>query len=316
MKRHVEVGLPYQRVFWGDELKRMLHLDQQQIGALTLLRAAYWINGGPLADDDRALANISRSQSLASWRRIRPVLARFFEVAGGLWRSASLDHELEEARRRAAEASRRGGKGAAARWGRGGDSGVEQASLLDAPAIEQASVEQSLRDSSSSSSSEDQREEKNHTFGVAALDPENSPSGAPPETLPEASETPRPLTASQREIQELEEWCRTLGAEPPSPGRLARLRQISGGAGELKRGVQLLHAEGNLSRGWDYAQKALASMAKRGALAAGAAAVNGHHPGPAAPSLQPFIEQARKLEEKAREEQRRLAAEHRAKLGM
>jgi uncharacterized protein YdaU (DUF1376 family) len=102
-------------LYWGDYLRDTGRLTTEGHGAYLLLISDYWTSGRPLPDDDAQLAAIARLRP-ARWRRLRPVLAHFFEVAGGLWRHKRVERELERARLLVAERSAAGRAGAQARW--------------------------------------------------------------------------------------------------------------------------------------------------------------------------------------------------------
>lgn len=71
-------------------------LSRDQHGGYLLLIMAYWRNREPLPDDDDALAIATRS-SPADWKKLRPILAKFFEVSDGVWRHRRIDKELAKA---------------------------------------------------------------------------------------------------------------------------------------------------------------------------------------------------------------------------
>lgn len=104
----------------GDYLADTMHLTREQHGAYMLLIFAYWRRGEPLPDDDRQLAATVRA-TLAEWRRLRPVMAPFFQISDGRWTHRRIDAELgsavsiSEAKR---QAGRRGGQAARGRSGR------------------------------------------------------------------------------------------------------------------------------------------------------------------------------------------------------
>lgn len=70
------------------------HLDCEQDGAYGRLIRWYWRNG-PLPDDDAALVRIMR-MPLARWRKIRPIIAAFFQIADGVWRHKRQDEERDK----------------------------------------------------------------------------------------------------------------------------------------------------------------------------------------------------------------------------
>jgi len=82
--------------FVGDYLRDTLRLTRSEHGGYLLLLMAYWAEGKALADDDRQLAAIVRA-SAAEWRKLRPVLAAFFDVREGAWHHKRVEHELKKA---------------------------------------------------------------------------------------------------------------------------------------------------------------------------------------------------------------------------
>lgn len=83
----------------GDYLADTMHLDGAEHGAYLLLLFAYWRNGGPLPDDDKKLAAIARTAP-KRWAGMRPTIAAFFEVAGGMWRHGRVEKEIAAAAER------------------------------------------------------------------------------------------------------------------------------------------------------------------------------------------------------------------------
>lgn len=68
-------------------------------GAYVLLLLSAWRNKGELPDDDRRLAVASKCTP-SQWRKLRPVIAEKFEIAGGVWRQKRLVAVLEQATKR------------------------------------------------------------------------------------------------------------------------------------------------------------------------------------------------------------------------
>jgi uncharacterized protein YdaU (DUF1376 family) len=138
MSKPADTWMP---LYIGDYLADTQHLSGSEHGAYLLLIMAYWRNGGPLPDDDRAFTRITRFDP-RTWRKIRPALEPFFIIDDPvvlhsqdpnllhtqdpicaaharpkLWRHKRIDAELENAEK-LANAKRKGGKaGAAKRWG-------------------------------------------------------------------------------------------------------------------------------------------------------------------------------------------------------
>lgn len=104
-------------LYTGDWDADTAHLDCEQDGAYGRLVRWYWRNSRPPPDDDAQLARIVR-MDLKRWRRLRPVIALFFQVGNGVWRHKRVDAEWErwtEKRRRAIERAAAGGRGKAAK---------------------------------------------------------------------------------------------------------------------------------------------------------------------------------------------------------
>lgn len=105
MSHSVETYMPLViEKYLGDTM----HLTRDQHGGYMLLLFAYWRGGGPLPDDDGFLAATVKATP-AEWKKLRPVLVRFFQVHDGHWHQKRADAELARARSKseaAAEAAR------------------------------------------------------------------------------------------------------------------------------------------------------------------------------------------------------------------
>lgn len=115
MSRATKTVEAYIPLFIGPYLSDTMHLTRDQHGGYFLLLLAYWRNGGPLPDDDILLSGIVKA-SPAEWRKLRPVLVRFFSVEGGLWVQKRADAEIARAIEIRAKRVAAGGKGANTRW--------------------------------------------------------------------------------------------------------------------------------------------------------------------------------------------------------
>lgn len=109
-------SLPYMPIYWGDYLRDTGHLGAAQHGAYLLLIAHYWSHGEPLPDDDDALWRIARCDDIRQWRKMRPIIARFFDVADGVWRHGRVEAQLSDAREKHAKRSAAGKNGNTKRW--------------------------------------------------------------------------------------------------------------------------------------------------------------------------------------------------------
>ena len=90
------VWMPF---YWGDYLAETGHLSTEEHGAYVLLIGAYWQAGGPLVDDDRRLARITRL-SLRRWKVVRKTLVEFFTITDQKWHLRRVDDELSETKKR------------------------------------------------------------------------------------------------------------------------------------------------------------------------------------------------------------------------
>lgn len=99
----------------GDYLADTMRLTRDQHGGYLLLIMSYWRDGKPLPDDDEALCAVTRSTP-SEWKKLRPILSKFFKVEEGVWRHGRIDHELQKAAENYASKVERAKAGAAARW--------------------------------------------------------------------------------------------------------------------------------------------------------------------------------------------------------
>lgn len=119
-------------IYWGDYARDTGHLSDAHHGAYLMLIKHYWVTGAPLPDDDELLSRIACAESLAKWRKRKPVIMAFFYLKNGLWHHKRVDQELALA----AERSAKGRAAANKRWGNQPDS------QNDASAYARASIEQ------------------------------------------------------------------------------------------------------------------------------------------------------------------------------
>jgi len=108
----------------GDYLADTMRLTRDQHGGYLLLIMAYWRDGKPLPDDDEALSSITKS-SEKEWKKLRPILSKFFKVGEGVWRHGRVDQELHDAAERYAAKVERAKAGAAARWNKDASSNAQ-----------------------------------------------------------------------------------------------------------------------------------------------------------------------------------------------
>lgn len=128
----------YMPIVIGDYHRDTMHLACVEHGAYLLLIMSYWCMG-PLPDDDRKLANITRS-TVDEWLAIRPSIAPFFSIADGVWKHKRIEQELARARQKMQQNEARAKAAAHARWN----------ATSNAPSMPQALLEECPSSSSSS----------------------------------------------------------------------------------------------------------------------------------------------------------------------
>lgn len=99
----------------GAYLADTQHLERHEHGGYLLMLMAYWRLGGPLPDDDKRLAAITKS-SPKEWKQLRPVLEEFFNVTDGKWTHKRVEQELEDSLARKEKAELKAKAAADARW--------------------------------------------------------------------------------------------------------------------------------------------------------------------------------------------------------
>ena len=102
------MGKPAKTDIWmpfyvADYIADTPYLTTEQHGAYLLLILAYW-RSGPPPDDDGILAATVKMDA-KGWRKTRPVLERFFTVAGGVWTHRKIDSVKVECSERMQKAS-------------------------------------------------------------------------------------------------------------------------------------------------------------------------------------------------------------------
>jgi uncharacterized protein YdaU (DUF1376 family) len=103
-------------IYWGDYAKDTGHLGAAQHGAYLLLMKHYWVTGQPLPDDDAQLWRIACADSLAHWRRLKPVVLAFFERRDGRLHHSRVEKELVAAGRNADRRAELARRAATVRW--------------------------------------------------------------------------------------------------------------------------------------------------------------------------------------------------------
>jgi uncharacterized protein YdaU (DUF1376 family) len=79
-------------LFISDYIVDTTHLNTEQHGAYLLLLMAAWMRGGELPNDDAMLMQICRLDK-AKWKKIKPIVAAFFDVSDELWVQERLREE-------------------------------------------------------------------------------------------------------------------------------------------------------------------------------------------------------------------------------
>jgi uncharacterized protein YdaU (DUF1376 family) len=99
----------------GDHLRDTQHLDAEQDGAYRRLIDACWLANGLLIDDNTRFAAITKLP-VQRWRKIRPVIAEFFQETPEGWRHKRIDQEIDKASKLSETRQRVGAFAAAKRW--------------------------------------------------------------------------------------------------------------------------------------------------------------------------------------------------------
>ena len=100
-------SFPYIQLYPADYLADTQHLNTLEHGAYLLLIMNYWQTGKPLPDDDSRLAMIVKL-SLKDWKKIRPVIAKFFDIKEGIWIHYRIEADLEKVKEKSIKASNAG----------------------------------------------------------------------------------------------------------------------------------------------------------------------------------------------------------------
>lgn len=100
----------------GAYLADTMRLTTIQHGAYLLLLMAYWRERTALPDDDNELRAITKTEK-SEWKQIKPVLAKFFKIEGGVWWHKRVEQEMAAADARSEKSSSKASKAAQARWG-------------------------------------------------------------------------------------------------------------------------------------------------------------------------------------------------------
>ena len=88
-------SLPYLQFYPTDYLSDTQHLTTVEHGAYFLLILNYWQRGGPLPDDDKRLAGITKL-SIKDWLNARSTVVEFFVVENGTWTHSRIEGDLNK----------------------------------------------------------------------------------------------------------------------------------------------------------------------------------------------------------------------------
>ncbi len=80
-----------------EHLANTIRLSAAEHGAYVRLLLSYW-QDGPLHDDDAVLARITGT-TLSEWKKVRPAIQDFFDVADGLWNPAGKNNAVHRGKR-------------------------------------------------------------------------------------------------------------------------------------------------------------------------------------------------------------------------
>lgn len=137
---------PWFPFYVGDYTRDTARLTTEAHGAYLLLMLDYWVNGAP-PDDDETLSTITKLP-LTTWKKRRPVLAKFFRVEGGVWFHGRIEKEREKAATVGASNSDKAREAAERRWAQERERKLaeHQASFGDAPSmgIDAPSIDRAL----------------------------------------------------------------------------------------------------------------------------------------------------------------------------
>ena len=85
----------YQKMFWFDFFGDTKGMNGFEQGVYALLIGNYFINRGPLPDDNHRLARMTQL-SEEQWLSVRPAIAPKFRIRDGLWHHSRIDRDLAE----------------------------------------------------------------------------------------------------------------------------------------------------------------------------------------------------------------------------
>ena len=107
MASKADTWMPF---YVADYLKDTMHLSRDQHGGYLLLLMACWNGAGRIPNDDAQLACLAKATP-AEWRKMAPILRRFFTVDGDELVQGRVVQEYEKAQRLSEIRRENGGKG-------------------------------------------------------------------------------------------------------------------------------------------------------------------------------------------------------------
>ena len=201
-------------IYWGDYAKDTGHLGAVHHGAYLMLLKHYWVTGAPLPADDAQLWRIACADSLAHWKKIKPVVLAFFEEENGVLRHGRVDHELANAQGNAERRAEMARRAAEARWNKPQDDAPRNAPR-NAPRMRRA-----MRGECPPPSPSNNPHGETITDAVRAS---ASPDGPPRSRLPDSAKWAERLDGYSPWLAigdpKRGKWQPTWGPQPDSAGR-------------------------------------------------------------------------------------------------
>jgi uncharacterized protein YdaU (DUF1376 family) len=99
----------YMPVYIGEVLRKITHLKAQARGAYFSLAMHYW-DHGKIKDDDDLLFTISACERKSVWKKLRPSLAKLYQIKDGFWIDVDADlrrQNLKEYKQKLSEAGKK-----------------------------------------------------------------------------------------------------------------------------------------------------------------------------------------------------------------
>lgn len=105
---------PWMPLYVADYISDTVGLTTEEHGAYDLLIFAYWRRGGPLPDDNKYLASVTKTNR-QRWARVRKTIEAYFQITDGAWHHKRIDIELLKASGRYVSAKANGRAGGLAK---------------------------------------------------------------------------------------------------------------------------------------------------------------------------------------------------------